>query len=128
MSNIAPSRKRIGKGQRTGDAEATEASRDLVETVAVFRDPARPGGVGVEIAGRFNALIGDEAHPNQVKGVWTKVVVVERIAPRPERSGSGSAASDTLRPRADQIVRSARSNILFYDEHVIDLSHRIRAM
>jgi hypothetical protein len=57
-----------------GDSEATEAIRDLVETVIVFRDPASPGGVAVEIAGRLNALIGEEAYPNRVKGVWGKVV------------------------------------------------------
>jgi hypothetical protein len=32
----------------------------------VFRDPARPGGVAVEIAGRLNALPGEEAYPNRV--------------------------------------------------------------
>jgi hypothetical protein len=60
----------LGKGVSAGDSEATEAIRDLVETVTVFRDPASPGGVAVEIAGRLNALIGEEAYPNRVKGVW----------------------------------------------------------
>jgi len=50
-----------------GDTEAAEAIRDLVETVTVFRDPARPGGVAVEIA--LNALLGEEPYPNRVKGV-----------------------------------------------------------
>jgi hypothetical protein len=45
-----------------------------VETVTVFRDTARPGGVAVEIAGRLNALLGEKAYPNQVKGVWGKLV------------------------------------------------------
>ena len=60
----------LGKGVSAGDGEAAEAIRDLVETVTVFRDPARPGGVAVEIAGRLNALLGDRAYPNQIKGVW----------------------------------------------------------
>jgi hypothetical protein len=47
---------------------------------------------------------------------------------RPEPSGSGSAANGTLRRCAEQIVRFARPNILFYDEHVIDLYHRICAL
>jgi hypothetical protein len=64
----------LAKGVSAGDGEATEAIRDLVETVTVFRDPGRPGGVAVEIAGRLKALLGEKAYPNQVKGVWGKVV------------------------------------------------------
>ena len=61
----------LGKGVSAGDSEATEAIQDLVETtVTVFRDPASPGGVAVEIAGPLNAPIGEEACPNRVKGVW----------------------------------------------------------
>jgi DNA invertase Pin-like site-specific DNA recombinase len=60
----------LAKGASAGDGEAAEAIRDLVDTVTVFRDPARPGGAAVEIAGRLNALLGDRAYPNQVKGVW----------------------------------------------------------
>jgi hypothetical protein len=48
----------LSEGINAGDSEATEAIRDLVETVTVFRDPSRPGGVTVEIAGRLNALLG----------------------------------------------------------------------
>ena len=55
-------------------ARRPKAIRDLVETVTVFRDPARQGGVAVEIAGRLNALLGEQAFPNRVKGVWGKVV------------------------------------------------------
>jgi hypothetical protein len=54
--------------------------------------------------------------------------IVAKLNPRPEQSGFGSAASDTQGRRSDQIVRFARSNILFYDEHVIDLYHRICAL
>jgi site-specific DNA recombinase len=73
----------LGKGVSTGDGEAAEAVRDLVETVTVFRDPGRPGGVAVEIAGRLNALLGEKAFPNQVKGVWGKVVAGDRYIARP---------------------------------------------
>jgi site-specific DNA recombinase len=59
----------LAKGARAGDGEAAEAIRDLVETVTVFRDPECPGGVSVEIAGRLNALLGDAAYPNRVRGV-----------------------------------------------------------
>lgn len=71
----------LGKGVSAGDAEAAEAIRDLVETITVFRDPGGPGGVAVEIAGRLNALLGEKAYPNQVKGVWGKVVAGEGLEP-----------------------------------------------
>jgi hypothetical protein len=61
--------KALGRGVSSGDAEAAEAIRDLVEAVTVFRDPARPGGVVVEIAGRLNALLGQEAYPNRVGAI-----------------------------------------------------------
>jgi site-specific DNA recombinase len=70
--------KALGRGVSAGDTEAADAIRDLVQTVTVFRDPARPGGVAVEIAGRLNALLGREAYPNGVKGVWGQVVAGER--------------------------------------------------
>jgi len=73
----------LGKGVSAGDGEAAEAVRDLVETVTVFRDPGRPGGVAVEIAGRLNALLGEKAYPNHVKGVWGKVVAGVCYSPRP---------------------------------------------
>jgi len=64
----------LGLGVGAGDTEAAEAIRDLVETVTVFRDPAHLSGLAVEIAGRLNTLLGREAYPNRVKGVWGKVV------------------------------------------------------
>ena len=64
----------LSKGIIAGDSEATEAIRDLVETVTVFRDPTRPGGVTVEIAGRLTALLHEPIFPNNVRGVWGKVV------------------------------------------------------
>ena len=53
-------------------------SGTLVETVTVFRDPSRPGGVTIEITGRLNALLGEQAYPNKVRGVWGKVVAGDR--------------------------------------------------
>lgn len=44
--------------------------RDLVETVTMFRDPSRKGGIEIEISGRLTALLGEKAYPNGVKGVW----------------------------------------------------------
>jgi site-specific DNA recombinase len=64
----------LSKGIDAGDSEAAEAIRDLVETVTVFRDPSHLGGVTVEIAGRLNALLGEQAYPHNVRGVWGKMV------------------------------------------------------
>ncbi|WGD51449.1 recombinase family protein [Bradyrhizobium sp. CB1650] len=71
----------LAKGVSAGDGEAAEAIRDLIDTVTVFRDPAGPGGVAVEIAGRLNALLGEDAYPNRVRGVWGKVVAGEGLEP-----------------------------------------------
>lgn len=62
----------LAKGIATGDPESAEAMRDLIETVKVFRDPSRIGGVEVEIAGRLTALLGEGAFPHGVKewGEW----------------------------------------------------------
>ncbi|WP_246673726.1 hypothetical protein [Mesorhizobium sp. B2-3-13] len=59
----------LAKGIASGDSECAGAMRDLVETVTVFRDPSRTGGVEVEIAGRLTALLGERAFPHGVKGV-----------------------------------------------------------
>jgi site-specific DNA recombinase len=67
-------------GARAGDSECGEAIRDLVETVTVFRDMSKPGGVEVEIVGRLTALLGERAYPNGVKGVWGKMVAEEGLA------------------------------------------------
>jgi hypothetical protein len=71
----------LSKGINAGDSEAAEAIRDLVETVTVFRDSSRPGGVTVEIDGRLNALLGEQAYPNKVRGVWGKMVAGEGLEP-----------------------------------------------
>jgi site-specific DNA recombinase len=69
----------LSKGLNAGDSEAAEAIRDLVETVTVFRNPSHPGGLTVEIVGRLNALLGEQAYPHNVRGVWGKVVARERV-------------------------------------------------
>ncbi|TGQ32437.1 recombinase family protein [Mesorhizobium sp. M00.F.Ca.ET.216.01.1.1] len=71
----------LAKGIVAGDSESAEAMRDLIETVTVFRDPLRIGGIEVEIAGRLTALLGENAFPNGVKGVWGKVVAGEGLEP-----------------------------------------------
>ncbi len=71
----------LGKGVRAGDAESAEAMRDMVETVTVYRDPSKSGGVEVEIAGRLTALLGERAFPNGLRGVWGKVVAEEGLEP-----------------------------------------------
>lgn len=73
----------LAKGLMAGDSESAEAMRDLIETVTVFRDPSRLGGVEVEIAGRLTALLGENAFPNGVKAVGGKVVAGDRYVVRP---------------------------------------------
>ncbi|MGO9847010.1 MAG: hypothetical protein ACLPKT_10530 [Methylocella sp.] len=75
----------LAKGINAGDSDGAEAMRDLVETVTVFRDTSRPGGVEVQIAGRLTALLGAPAYPNGVKGVWGKVVAEVRYRQSPRR-------------------------------------------
>ena len=41
-------------------------------------DTSKPGGVEVEIVGRLTALLGENAYPNGVRGVWGKMVAEER--------------------------------------------------
>ena len=65
----------------SGDTEAAQAMRDLIQTVKVFRDDANPGGVIVEITGRLNDLLGEKAYPNRVTGVWESVVAEEGLEP-----------------------------------------------
>jgi site-specific DNA recombinase len=71
----------LSKCVNAGDSDAAEAIRDLVETATVFRNPLHPGGVAVEIVGRLNALVGKEAYPQNVRGVWGKVVAREGLEP-----------------------------------------------
>ena len=61
----------------SGDREATLTMRDLIQSVTVLRDNSKQGGVIVEIAGRLNTLLGENAYPNRVKGVWGSLVAEE---------------------------------------------------
>ncbi|VFU11149.1 protein of unknown function [Methylocella tundrae] len=71
----------LAGGIDAGDSEAAEPMRGLGETVTVSRDASRPGGVLVEIAGWLTALLGEQAYPNQVKGVWGRMVAEEGLEP-----------------------------------------------
>jgi hypothetical protein len=71
----------LDRGVRAGDSESAEAVRDLVETVTVFRDPSKSGGIEVEIVGRLTALLGEKTYPNGVRGVWGKMVAEEGLEP-----------------------------------------------
>jgi hypothetical protein len=71
----------LAGGISDGDTECAEAIRDLVETVTVFRDSSRAGGVQVEVSGRLTALLGEQAYPNRVRGVWGKMVAEEGLEP-----------------------------------------------
>jgi site-specific DNA recombinase len=69
----------LDRGASAGDSECADAIRDLVETVTIFRDISKPGGVEVEIVGRLTALLGEKAYPHGIRGVWGKMVAEERI-------------------------------------------------
>ncbi len=73
----------MAKGINAGGSKATEAMRDLVETVTVSRDTSRPGGAVVDIAGRFTALLGAQVYLNGAKRVWGKVVAEARYSHSP---------------------------------------------
>ena len=71
----------LSKGVNAGDSEAAEAIRELVETVTLFRNRSHPGEVTVEVAGRLNALLGEQACPHNVQEVWGKMVAREGLEP-----------------------------------------------
>lgn len=72
--------------------------RDLVETVTVSRDASRPGGVEAHIAGRLNALLGAQDHPNGVKGAWLNDGSGGPLLPIPRQED----ATFSLKPHRDQ--------------------------
>ena len=47
----------------------------LTLSMSAFR--GKSGGVEVEIVGRLTALLGENAYPNGVRGVWGKMVAEE---------------------------------------------------
>ncbi|WP_082767490.1 recombinase family protein [Bosea sp. PAMC 26642] len=56
----------LSEGINRGDGDGATALRDLVDSVTVYRDKSRSDGISIEIAGRLNALLGEEAYPNAV--------------------------------------------------------------
>ncbi len=64
---------------RDGDPAHTQTIRDLVECVTVQHDATSPDNVRIEITGRLNSLLGDNAFPNHVGG---KGVAEEGFEPR----------------------------------------------
>ncbi len=69
----------IGGAVSGGDAEATEAMRELIETVTVHRTAA--GAAEVVITGRLNSLIGLPAFPSGTHSLCRKVVAGEGLEP-----------------------------------------------
>jgi hypothetical protein len=48
------------------DPTHAKAIRDLIERVAVHHDTAALGNLRIEIRGRLNVLLGENAYPNRV--------------------------------------------------------------
>ncbi len=57
------------------------AMRNLVETVTVFRDRSRLGGVEIEIAGGFTTSLRAPTYQYGVKGESRKMVAEEGLEP-----------------------------------------------
>src|SRR5262245_6631616 len=87
----------LARGARAGDSECAEAMRDLVNTVTVFRDTAKSGGVKVEIVGRLTALLTYEA--NTFGMGW-------QTGASGSRSVSGRC-DVSFRPLADMLARAS---------------------
>ena len=71
----------LSRGVRSGDSDAAEAIRDLVETVTVHPEPARSGGLAVEISGRLTALLGDPPVSGMGRRVGGSMVAGEGFEP-----------------------------------------------
>jgi site-specific DNA recombinase len=76
-------RSALSNGAAAEDPETAEAIRKLVETVTVHRNSSHPGRVTVQISGRLNALLDENAYPNKVRGVWGRMVARERFRSDP---------------------------------------------
>jgi site-specific DNA recombinase len=63
---------------KAGETEAAAIIRELIESVTVRR---RAEGFEVEIRGRLNMLLGDDAFPNGVRAVWGSLVAEEGFEP-----------------------------------------------
>jgi DNA invertase Pin-like site-specific DNA recombinase len=58
----------IEQGTSEGNTEYGQAIRDLVESVTVQHDVTAPDNLHIDITGRLNNLLGDNAFPNRVGG------------------------------------------------------------
>ena len=54
----------IAQNISEGESEHAAAIRDLVQTVTVSRPKQRPDAMEIEITGRLNVLLGENAFPN----------------------------------------------------------------
>jgi site-specific DNA recombinase len=63
-----------------GDSEAAEAIRDLVETRRFSEIPLIQAGSQLRLS-RLNALLGEQAYPHNIRGVWGKMVAREGLEP-----------------------------------------------
>lgn len=70
----------LARSIEAGDREAAEAIRELIETVTVRRDPAKPGGISVVITGRLDVMLGATTSP-----VWGTLVAGDRSGRSPRR-------------------------------------------
>src|SRR5580658_630418 len=71
----------IANGLAAGDSDAADALRDLIDTITVFRGADGPGKVEIEISGKLTALLGENAYPHGVRGVWGLMVAGEGFEP-----------------------------------------------
>ena len=67
----------------SGDSEAAEAIRDLVETVTVFRIPSHPGSQ-LRLSDARTRCLGSRPPPN-LRGVWGKMVARGRYLQSPRQ-------------------------------------------
>jgi hypothetical protein len=100
--------------------EADVAEHPLVEAgefAARHEAPHR------EIVGRLNALLGKQAYPHNVRGVWGKMVARDDSNPRGYPLGELQDGANCAQVHYfELVVRFVRRITLFYDEGVTDLS------
>ena len=72
----------LAAGSAAGDTEAAAAIREIIDTVTVRPDPEQRGGVLIEIEGRLDALLRDNAQANKQRSLSVgKVVAGAGIEP-----------------------------------------------
>jgi hypothetical protein len=98
-----------------------------IPTARATLDASAPGAGDTATIRSFSARATGSFPCNQRLRIPLSVAE-ERIEPPTEQSDSGSAATVPRGDGPEPIIRFARPNILFYDEHVIDLYYRISAL